>query len=40
MTRIVVISAGTSIPSSSRLLGERLGEATAAAVTAAGGQPQ
>jgi FMN reductase len=36
MTRIVVISAGTSVPSSSRMLGERLGEATAGALEAAG----
>ena len=38
MTSVVVITAGTSIPSSSRMLGERLGEATAAAIEAAGGQ--
>lgn len=31
MTSVVVVTAGTSIPSSSRLLGERLGEAAAAA---------
>jgi len=38
MTSVVVITAGTSIPSSSRMLGERLGEATAAAIEAAGGR--
>jgi FMN reductase len=32
MTSIVVLTAGTSVPSSSRLLGERLGEATVAAL--------
>lgn len=36
MTSIVVVTAGTSIPSSSRLLGERLGEATTAALAASG----
>ncbi|MFT4110904.1 CE1759 family FMN reductase [Propionicimonas sp.] len=36
MTSIVVITAGTSIPSSSRLLGERLGEASVAALAASG----
>jgi FMN reductase len=32
VTNIVVITAGTSIPSSSRMLGERLGDATVAAL--------
>lgn len=36
MTSIVVITAGTSIPSSSRMLGEQLGEATVAALVASG----
>jgi FMN reductase len=36
MTSVVVITAGTSIPSSSRLLGERLGEAAVAALAASG----
>lgn len=40
MTSIVVISAGTSVPSSSRMLGERLGEATAAALLEAGSPSQ
>jgi FMN reductase len=36
VTSIVVITAGTSVPSSSRMLGERLGEATVAALAALG----
>ncbi len=36
MTSIVVVTAGTSVPSSSRMLGERLGEATVAALVASG----
>ena len=34
--RIVAITAGTSVPSSSRMLGERLGEATIAALASSG----
>ena len=40
MTSIVVITAGTSVPSSSRMLGERLGDATIAALAASGVQAQ
>jgi FMN reductase len=36
MTSIVVVTAGTSIPSSSRMLGERLGEAASAELVKAG----
>lgn len=36
MTSVLVVTAGTSIPSSSRMLGERLGEATAAAAASDG----
>ncbi len=40
MTSIVVITAGTSIPSSSRMLGERLGDATVAALAERGDRAQ
>lgn len=36
MTSIVVVTAGTSIPSSSRMLGEQLGEATVVSLVASG----
>nr|WP_300148289.1 CE1759 family FMN reductase [Propionicimonas sp.] len=36
MTSIVVVTAGTSVPSSSRMLGERLGEAATAELVKAG----
>jgi FMN reductase len=37
MTRLIVVSAGLSQPSSTRLLGERLAEATGSSIAAAGG---